>query len=115
MTLSRPRLLSVPVLTGAVQVDPELTALAFRDFQLLKLKHDELLSNFAFNFNLRHYNMDTLAGFRKPAYARVPTIGHIPMSVASRGVNRNVLASRSFSQGGIAGLLTGGQVGGGAS
>jgi len=23
----------------------------------LKLKHDELLSNFAFNFNLRHYKM----------------------------------------------------------
>ena len=27
--------------------------LAFRDFQLLKLKYDELLSNFAFNCNLR--------------------------------------------------------------
>jgi len=36
-------------------VDP---ALAFRDFQRLKLKHDKLLSNFAcfaFNCNLRHY------------------------------------------------------------
>ena len=44
---------------GAVQVDPGLTAvdptLAFRDFQLLKLKHDTPLSNFAFNCNLRHY------------------------------------------------------------
>ena len=28
----------------------------FRDFQLLKLKCDKLLSNFAFNCNLRHYN-----------------------------------------------------------
>ena len=27
----------------------------FRDFQLLKLKYDALLSNFAFNFHLRHY------------------------------------------------------------
>jgi hypothetical protein len=33
-------------------------ALAFRHFQLLKLKYDELLSNiacFAFNRNMRHY------------------------------------------------------------
>ena len=29
--------------------------LAFRDFQLLKLKYDNPLSSFAFNFNLRHY------------------------------------------------------------
>ena len=33
-------------------VDPEL---AFREFQLLKINHDELVSNFAFKFNLRHY------------------------------------------------------------
>ena len=33
-------------------VDPTL---AFRDFQLLKLKYDKPLSNFAFNCNLRHY------------------------------------------------------------
>ena len=26
----------------------------------LKLKYDELLSNFAFNFNLRRYNQDSL-------------------------------------------------------
>jgi len=38
---------------GAVQVDPRLTLHAFRDFRRLKLKHDKLLSNFAFNFNLR--------------------------------------------------------------
>ena len=33
-------------------VDPTI---AFRHFQLLKLKHDELPSNFAFNCNLRPY------------------------------------------------------------
>jgi hypothetical protein len=27
-------------------------------FQILKLKYDELLSNFAFNLHLRHYNLD---------------------------------------------------------
>jgi len=52
-------------LGGAVQVDPGYPvvfavdlALAFRHFQLLKLKYDELLSNiacFAFNRNMRHY------------------------------------------------------------
>ena len=31
-------------------VDPTL---AFRDFQLLKLKYDKLLSNFAFKYNLK--------------------------------------------------------------
>jgi len=44
-------------LSRAVQLDPGLTAvdptLAFRDFQLLKLTYDELLSNFAFTCNLR--------------------------------------------------------------
>ena len=34
-------------------VDP---ALAFRNFQLLKRKHDELLSNVGFNCKLRQYN-----------------------------------------------------------
>ena len=42
-----------------MQAHPGLTAdhptLAFRDFQLLKLKYDKLLSNFAFKCNLRHY------------------------------------------------------------
>ena len=37
-------------------VDPTL---AFRDFQLLKLKHYEPLSNFAFNCNLRHYSKES--------------------------------------------------------
>ena len=36
-------------------VDP---ALAFRNFQLLNLKSDKLLSNVAFNCNLRHYIVD---------------------------------------------------------
>ena len=35
---------------GFEQVDPTL---AFRDLQLLKLKHDKLLLNLAFNCNLR--------------------------------------------------------------
>jgi hypothetical protein len=43
-----------------VQVDPGFEAvdpaLAFRDFQLLKLNYDKLLSNLAFNCNLRHYS-----------------------------------------------------------
>ena len=44
-----------------MQVDPGFSLLPprllldSRDFQLLKLKHDQLLSNFAFNCNLRHY------------------------------------------------------------
>ena len=38
-------------------VDPTLT---FRDFQLLKLKHDKLLSNVAFNCSLRHYTQGAL-------------------------------------------------------
>jgi len=32
-------------------------------FQVLKLKHDKLLSTFAFNFNLRHYTMRVAAVF----------------------------------------------------
>jgi len=62
-----PRGRRVPLLLisgGAVQVHPGLEAvdptLAVWDFQLLKLKHDKLLSNFAcfaFNCNLRHYTL----------------------------------------------------------
>ena len=37
---------------GWKQFDPTL---AFRNFQLLKLKSNKLLSNFGFNFNLRRY------------------------------------------------------------
>ena len=42
-----------------MQLDPGLEAvdptLAFRNFQLLTLKYVKLVSNFAFNCNLRHY------------------------------------------------------------
>ena len=37
------------------QSTPRLLSGTFRDFQLLTLKHDNLLSNFAVNCNLRHY------------------------------------------------------------
>ena len=58
-----------------MQLHPGLTAaaldptLAFRDFQLLKLKHDKLLPTFAFNCKMRHYvsgnfqDIDAAAGF----------------------------------------------------
>ena len=36
--------------------------------------------------------MDTMAGFRKPAIARLPTIGQIPLADANRGVSRETLA-----------------------
>ena len=42
---------------GVVQVEPGLTPLAFRDFQRLKLKYDEPLSNLAFNFNWCPYHV----------------------------------------------------------
>ena len=49
------------------QVDPGFShfdpTLAFRDFQLLKLNYDKLLSNFAFKCNLRHYNKATCGTF----------------------------------------------------
>jgi len=38
-----------------VQLEPGLTALAFRAFQPLNLKHDEPLSDVAFNFNVQPY------------------------------------------------------------
>ena len=45
--------------------------LAFRDFQLSKLTCDTLLSNFAFNCNLRHYRMASNDGELPLAYAAV--------------------------------------------
>ena len=42
---------------GLEAVDPTL---AFRHFQLLKLKHDKMLAILAFNCNLRHYNLVVL-------------------------------------------------------
>jgi len=54
----RQRLLRLPRHGGAVQVDPRLLQLTlYVCFQRLQLKHDKLLSNVAFNCNLRHYAM----------------------------------------------------------
>jgi hypothetical protein len=47
----------------AAQADPWLTALGAW-FQRLKLKYEGLLSNFAFNFNLRRYTGTTASGVR---------------------------------------------------
>ena len=41
---------------GWKQLTPRLLSGTFRGFQLLKLKYEELLSNFAFNCNLCRYN-----------------------------------------------------------
>ena len=40
---------------GFSQLTPRLLSGTFRDSQLLKLKYDKLVSNFAFKCNLRHY------------------------------------------------------------
>jgi hypothetical protein len=45
---------------GAVQVDPMNPTLKAPVSKSLKLKHDKLLSNFGFKFNLRHYNLAVL-------------------------------------------------------
>jgi len=45
-----------------VQVDPINPMLKAPEFMRLKLECDEPLSNFAFNFNLRRYNMDADEG-----------------------------------------------------
>ena len=54
----------------AVQVDSIKTrvesAFGHLWFQRLKLKHDEPLSNFAFNCNLRHYSLRVLHGGSRP-------------------------------------------------
>jgi len=47
-------------------VDPKF---AFRNFQRLKLRYDKLLSNFAFNCNLRHYHPDVVG------YEQLPEVG----------------------------------------
>jgi len=41
-----------------VQVDPIKSTLKARGTNPLKLKHDDLLSSFAFKFNLRRYEQD---------------------------------------------------------
>jgi len=60
----------------AVQVDPIKPTLKAPGTKRLKLKYDEPLSNFAFNFNLRHYYavsgsipaIDKLAEIAKPEF-----------------------------------------------
>ena len=47
----------------AVQVDPIKPTLKAPGTKRLKLKCDEPLSNFAFNFNLRRYNLVTADDF----------------------------------------------------
>jgi len=46
----------------AVQVDPIKPTLKAPGTKRLKLKYDEQLSNFAFNFNLRCYSSDCFEG-----------------------------------------------------
>jgi len=50
-----------------VQVDPIKPALKPPGVKRLKLKHDELLSNFAFNVNLRRYTMVVCGNSEKDA------------------------------------------------
>jgi len=54
----------------AVQVDPMKPTLKAPGTKRLKLQYGEPLSNFAFKFNLRRYNLAGLAG----AYTR-PLVG----------------------------------------
>ena len=60
--MTRERLLDVAKVGRRRMVHPGLTAvdptLAFRGFQLFKLKHDKRLSNVAFDCNLRHYTKE---------------------------------------------------------
>ena len=42
-------------------------------FQRLKLQYDEPLSNFAFKFNLRHYNWATNGTANSPEYSKSKT------------------------------------------
>jgi len=47
-----------PVQGGAVQVDPIIPTLKEPGTERSKLKHEDLLSNFGFKFNLRRYSME---------------------------------------------------------
>jgi len=44
----------------AVQVDPIKPTLKAPGSERLKLEHEKLLFNFAFNFNLRRYSLEQL-------------------------------------------------------
>jgi Leucine-rich repeat (LRR) protein len=67
LDLKRNKLTSVP--GRAVQVDPMLTPGWPRDgragFQRLKLQYDEPISDFGYNFNLRHYIQVNLGGSKR--------------------------------------------------
>jgi hypothetical protein len=59
------------LLGRTVQVDPIKPTLKAPGIKLLKLKYDKPLSNFAFKFNLRRYNMAARAvTFEAGAYTR---------------------------------------------
>ena len=75
----------------SAQVDPTL---AFRDFQLLKLKYDKPLSNFAFNCKLCHYSVaqdhftsDTSLGYTIVGRCRLPGSPQVDPRLTLLGFN----------------------------
>ena len=62
----------VPGLVGQCRLTLGVCSRPHACFQLLKPKHDKLLSNVAFNFNLRHYRLarDDAAGGISQAVVR---------------------------------------------
>jgi hypothetical protein len=53
-----------------VQVDPIKPTLKPSGTKRLKLKHDELLSNLAFEFKLRRYSLETMHNFENVPVGR---------------------------------------------
>jgi len=53
-----------------VQVDPIKPALTAPGTKLLKLNHDEVLSSFAFSFNMRRYSKEQVERDRDAYVAR---------------------------------------------
>ena len=75
-------------LTPGLNSRPRDPTLAFRNFQRLKLKYDKLLSNFAFNCNLRHYIKGTVArgalsSTSEPIYPNIPLCVSHPTQTSS--------------------------------
>jgi hypothetical protein len=66
-----------------VQVDPIKPTLKAPGTKRLKLNYDELLSNFAFKFNLRRYDVGG---------AQVPAAAHDPRAAAQGGLLRTSMA-----------------------
>ena len=58
----------------AVQVQPMKSKLKAPGTKLLKLKYDNLLSNFAFNFNLRRYNKNADGEYECPVLNKTFTV-----------------------------------------